>query len=119
MARNPFLEWLAPEALFRGEGRAELRVGVRPEFLQGQGKVHGGILASLLDTAMGSAAASLGGRVVTVDLSLSYLRPTVGPVLVAEARVVRAGDRLVFVEGWVREDGGEVVLGKGVFMRVG
>ncbi|KIX84442.1 PaaI family thioesterase [Thermus filiformis] len=120
MARNPFLEWLAPERFTRGEGRAELWLSVREEFLQAQGRVHGGVLASLLDTVMGSAAGSLGARVVTVDLAVSYLRPAEGPRLVAEGWVVRAGESLFFAEGAVRDEGGqEVARAKGIFFRVG
>jgi uncharacterized protein (TIGR00369 family) len=120
MARNPFLEWMAPEDFTRGEGRAELSVRVREEFLQARGWVHGGILASLLDTVMGSAAGSLGGRMVTVDLSVSYLRPATGARLYAKAQVVRGGESLLFVEGKItNEEGVDVAWGKGIFFRVG
>lgn len=120
MARNPFLAWLAPEGFVRGEGRAELWLPVREEFLQAQGQVHGGVLASVLDTVMGTAAGSLGLRVVTAELAVSYLRPARSFRLHAEARVVRAGESLVFVEGSVRNgEGEEVARGRGLFFRVG
>lgn len=120
MARNPFLDWLSPERFVRGEGRAELEVAVREEFLQARGAVHGGILASLLDTAMGSAAGSLGVRVVTADLNVSYLRPAVSHRLYVKAQVIYQGDRLYSVEGSVLDhNGSEVARGKGIFFRVG
>ncbi|MFW5905256.1 MAG: PaaI family thioesterase [archaeon] len=62
---------------------------------QGNGNVHGGIAASLIDTAGGlSVHASLDdpmqSGVATIDLNVSYLRPARGD-LVATAEVVRIG----------------------------
>jgi len=120
MARNSFLEWLAPERFTRGEGRAELWPSVWEELLQAQGRAHGGVLASLLDTVMGSAVGSLGVRVVTVDLAVSYLRPAEGTQLVAEDWVIRGGESLFFAEGVVRDDKGqEVAKARGIFFRGG
>ncbi|MCS6868503.1 PaaI family thioesterase [Thermus sp.] len=105
MAKNPFL---AREGLVWGEGKVELCLALQEEFLQAQGRVHGGALASVLDTLMGPAAGSLGVQVAT------------GPRLHARAEVVRAGESLAAVEGTVLDERGQrVARGKGRFSRVG
>ncbi len=91
---------------------------MRGEFLQGRGVVHDGILAALPDTALGHAVGSLGVEVVTVELSVSYLRPVREGLLQAQARVVHAGGRLFHATGEVLLEESEVALAKGIFYRV-
>jgi len=51
-------------------------VDARDEHLNPHGCVHGGLLATMLDVAMGNAVAEAGGeRPVTVALSVTYLEP--------------------------------------------
>src|SRR3546814_17812777 len=76
---------------------------------------HGGIVASLIDVAMGTAAG--GGNydtrrrlVVTLELKVNYLAPATGGTLIATAAVVRAGSRTA--------DRTSVVAGKGVAVRL-
>jgi uncharacterized protein (TIGR00369 family) len=100
--------------------RAVLRLPFRPELTQGAGVVAGGVLATLLDETM--AHAVLGGnepgqRTTTVDLSVSYLR-TVRPDsdLCCEARVVKRGNRVLFVEATASSDDREVARGTASFL---
>jgi uncharacterized protein (TIGR00369 family) len=64
--------------------------------------VHGGALATLVDTAATGAAWSDTGEGVagggTVDLTIHYLRPADGDSLVAEARVIHRGRSVCSVE---------------------
>lgn len=100
--------------------RAVLRLPFRPELTQGAGLVAGGVLATLLDEAM--AHAVLGGnapgqRTTTVDLSVSYLRAArPGADLVCEARVVKRGGRVLFVEASATSDGREAARATASFL---
>jgi uncharacterized protein (TIGR00369 family) len=79
----------------RGEAHIHLRI--RDELKQNRGVVHGGVIASLLDTATAFAVVSLlepGERVTTTDLTIHYLRPVTGGELAAVARIIRSGRRL-------------------------
>lgn len=58
------------------EGGAEGVVIVSPLFQGGPGLVHGGIVALLIDHAMGCVAARPGRPAMTARLALRYLRPT-------------------------------------------
>ncbi|TBH16061.1 PaaI family thioesterase [Thermus thermamylovorans] len=116
---SPFTRWFQVEVLRREGGEAELRLPVREEFLQGRGVVHGGILAALLDTALGNAVGSLGVEVVTAELSVSYLKPVRGGVLHARGYVLHAGGRLFHAAGEALLEGERVAWAKGLFYRVG
>ena len=75
------------------------------------GLVHGGVLAALIDTAMGCAVHSLlpvGAGYVTSECNVRYLRPVaVGSgALICVAEVVRPGRRTMVVESRISEDSG-------------
>ena len=65
------------------------------------GRVHGGVLTSLADTAAGVAVRSIrpeGKLSATTDLSISFIRPPLGKLLEAHAEVIHAGNRLYRTE---------------------
>ena len=96
----PFARLLGIELDDVGRGTATLGLHVRKELTQNHGVVHGGAIASLIDTATAFAIISLlepGEKVTTVDLTISYLRPITGGRITAVAEVVRAGRRLFVV----------------------
>lgn len=86
------------------EGRSVLTMAVRDELKQNHGVVHGGAIASLIDSAMAFAIIPLLAekeRTTTVDLTIHYLRPLTEGVAKSTARVVRAGRRVVVVSAEV------------------
>ena len=106
-----------------GRGLCVLELPFRPEFVGDPYRpaLHGGVIATLVDTCGGAAvwsAADAPDRVSTVDLRVDYLRP--GPMadLVCEARVLRMGNRVGVAEMRVfpaREPGTLIASGKGVY----
>jgi len=109
--RLPFLELLGARADHWEHGRAVVSLELRKELVNSWGSAHGGVLTSLLDVAMGAAAMTVDGQasgVVTVNLSVTFLRTGAGG-LVAEGRMMKGGRSLVFCEGEVRDQAGEVV----------
>ncbi|HEY3057983.1 MAG TPA: PaaI family thioesterase [Chloroflexota bacterium] len=76
------------------------------------GTVHGGVLATLADTAMGMVyAAQLedGETFATLELKINFLRPVWQGRLVATARVVQAGRTVGLTECDVVDDAGKLV----------
>jgi uncharacterized protein (TIGR00369 family) len=111
----PFLEFLGARAEHREKGRTLVSLEVRPELTNSWNFAHGGVVMTLLDCAMGSAARSLDDEVagvVTVNLTANFVRSCSG-LLRAEGRVLRGGRSLVFCEGEVRDASGELVT-KGI-----
>jgi uncharacterized protein (TIGR00369 family) len=100
----PFARLLGIELEGIASGTATLAVNVRKELTQNQGVLHGGAIASLIDTATAFAIISLlppREKVTTVDLAISYLRPVTRGRVKAVAKVVRAGRRLFVVSAEV------------------
>jgi len=112
----PFLTALGAELVQAGGGDAEVGLVIRPEHLNGFGGAHGGVLAALIDIAVGAAAASNGSPLrpnVTLALTTQYLRPAPGAGrVVAFARRRGGGGQIAFVDAEVRAPDG-VVLATG------
>ena len=103
----PFLKLLGIEIETVGPGTATLVVPVRPELMRNDWIVHGGVMASLIDSAFAFAIIPLlgdGERTVTVDLTIHYLRPLSSGTAKAVARVVRTGRRVVTVSADLFDD---------------
>lgn len=106
LASVPYAELLGIELLEIQPGTAVLGMKVRPELTQNNGVVHGGAIASLIDSATAFAIISLISpeqRVTTADLTVSYLRPVTHGELRAVATVLRAGRRLFVVSANVSD----------------
>jgi acyl-coenzyme A thioesterase PaaI-like protein len=54
------------------------------------------MIAALLDTACGFAAATLGGRVLASYFSMNCLRPALAQAFVAKGTTVRTGRKQIF-----------------------
>ena len=76
------------------------------------GTLHGGIYCGLADAAMGFAYASTlgeGETFTTIELKINFLRAVRKATLTAEARVVKAGGTVGYVECEVKDDSGKMV----------
>ena len=96
-AAVPYAKFLGLELGEMKPGEASLHLEVRDELRQNRGVVHGGAVASLIDTASAFAVVTQlepNERVTTTDLTIHYLRPVTAGRLTATARTVRAGRRL-------------------------
>jgi uncharacterized protein (TIGR00369 family) len=107
----PYAHLLGIELDEVSSGTATLGLKVRKPLTQNHDVVHGGAIASLIDTAMAFAIISLLApkeKVTTVDLTISYLRPLTKGRVIAVARVIRAGRRLFVVSADVFGDDGNL-----------
>ena len=108
----PFVQHLKILTEALGEGTARLSLPVEREFTNSLGTVHGGVIMSLLDVALCTAARTLHPDsigVITIDLSTSFIGGGSGERLVAEARVLKDARTMSFVEGEARNADGSLV----------
>jgi uncharacterized protein (TIGR00369 family) len=86
----------------------------------GAGFAHGGIIALLLDEAMGKVCRFRDVRAVTAELSVEYLKPVdVDKAIVVEGRETEMNGRNLFIRGEIRNESGDVLArGKGRFVVV-
>jgi uncharacterized protein (TIGR00369 family) len=99
--RVPFAHFLKLELGEMKRGAATLHLELRDELKQNNGVVHGGVIASLVDTAAAFAIiTSLEPEqtTTTVDLTIHYLRPLIRGRVTAKARLLRAGRRILAIE---------------------
>ena len=88
------------------------------EYQGGSGFLHGGIIALLLDEAMGKAARFHSEHAVTADLRVEYKRPIrVNSEIVVEGFVTRRDGRQLYHEGEIRNEAGDLLArGEGRFV---
>lgn len=81
------------------------------------GKVHGGVLALVLDQIFGEAAAAGGTPGMTGTLTLRYRRPTALGACSAQAWVESTAGIKTIVKGWLKDaDGETTVEAEGLFI---
>ena len=111
LAASPALGWLRPELVELDLDRAVLRLPYREELTNGSGTVHGGVLATLADTAVAFAlSTNFDGKMgfATADLTIHFLRRAKGDVW-AHASIAKKGKRInVGDVSIVDEDGGVI-----------
>jgi len=120
---SPLLDLIGP-LYGRGEGR-DLEIGLRVErkHCNARGTVHGGILATLADVALGYAMASSTRPptgAVTANLSLDFAGTAkVGDWLQSSVDIQKQGSRLAFANCYIAAGGERIVRASAVFLVTG
>jgi acyl-CoA thioesterase len=107
-AANPFFCMMGIDIEEIGNGNARLSLQVRPDMMNGEGWLQGGIFTALADEAMVLAIYSLLGQgesLATISESTTFLSGIQSGTLIAEGRVVRKGRRVAFAEAEVKSEG--------------
>jgi uncharacterized protein (TIGR00369 family) len=110
MSGDGFTGTIGLEVVRSDDGdEAEAAIDAGDGHLNPHGTVHGGVIATLVDSAMGAAVATGDVAPVTIDLTVTYLEPAGPGRLVARARVRRRGKRITIVEADVADADDEAV----------
>jgi uncharacterized protein (TIGR00369 family) len=107
----PFTRLLGMQREFSEGGRARFVIDARPEFENVIGAMHGGIVATLLDVAMASAAVSkvdFEMTAVTLSMNSTFIRPGQGR-LTGNGLVLAVDDAVASCEASVTDEGGHLV----------
>ena len=120
---GPFLAGLQAEPVAAEKGRATWRLVVAEQHLRTHGILHGGVVATLLDTAMGRAVSTLcrdDQSAVTAQLNVNFIRPVwIGETLTITGEVQHSGRQTAVTRGEIRTAAGVLVAtGSGTFMFV-
>jgi uncharacterized protein (TIGR00369 family) len=109
---SEFYRWAGIELVGAGSGEVEIAFEAGAQHVNLQGLVHGGMLATLADTAMGLAVRTVldpGRRHVTVQLGIEFLSPGRPGRIVAHGRSVKIGRQLGFAEADVVDARGRLL----------
>jgi uncharacterized protein (TIGR00369 family) len=96
-SRQAFMRTLGAEITSLGHGKIEIRLGFQSALTQQNGFIHAGVLTSIMDSACGYAAMSVGPEkhdVLSVEFKVNLLAPARGDYFVARAAVKRPGRNL-------------------------
>jgi uncharacterized protein (TIGR00369 family) len=107
-----YAERLGARTASADDGEARLSFEALEEHLNPAGTVHGGVLATLVDSAMGQAVRTATGEddvPATSQLTITYLRPGKPGPLTVTARVRTRGEHLTVCEADVEQGGRELV----------
>lgn len=122
MTEQGFQNYVGARVDEADDGRAVVTLDAGDDHANRHGTIHGGAVATLVDTAMGAAVYSKfdGEQApVTIEMKVTYLEPASIGRLTAKAEVRRAGKRITIVETEVlSEDGVMVAHGIGTFTTV-
>ena len=104
---NRYASLLGIELLDADKGQGRARLPVHDDLFHSGGIVHGGAAYSLADSTMAMALKScleFGEECSTIEMKISYLAPVRKGALSCEARVIRKGARIAFLEADVSTD---------------
>ena len=116
-ARETFEQYVRSRVAEVRAGHAELFIDIEPFHLNGNGTLHGGMYATLIDNAMGFAVADLTKvRIATTQMNVHFLAPISGGRITCVAEVVHRTRRTATAEAKVRAaDGTLLAMGTGAF----
>ena len=109
---SPFYRHLGMRVTEAADGTSRLRLPVTESMKNLYGTVHGGLLATLVDSACGVALATRlvrGESLVTMDLRINYLLPVQEGTLVAEGKVLHRGRKTGVAEACILDQTGRLV----------
>src|SRR5579862_3506223 len=111
----PVMRALDFDGVSFGEGRAAFRLTPQEFHYNPLGSVHGGVIATMVDSACGCAVHTMlpaGVFYTSLDLSVKFLRPVTirtGPIT-AEGTVVHLGRRTALAEARITDEAGKVYV---------
>jgi uncharacterized protein (TIGR00369 family) len=108
----PIARLIGFEAHHIADGRAVVTLAAGPQHANPMGTLHGGILCDIADAAMGMAFASTlapAESFTTVELKINFFRPVWNAQLKAEAKVVRRGSRIGYIECEITDESDRLV----------
>ena len=114
------------EVLDVAPGRSTTRITFRPDLTQPFGVIHGGVIATLIDTGIAHALMLTErfqqlrreqGALVSVDLRVKFFRPVSEGTMLCESTITRLGQKIIHAESVVTNDAGkEVARGDSIYM---
>ena len=108
----PFSQLIGMDLVDIRPGEAVIKIEMRDDLRQPGGLLHGGVTATLIDTAMAFAVRTHledHELTATIDLTVHYLRPHTSGTVTCTAKVVRAGKRIITLSAEAENEQGKVI----------
>ena len=108
----PFAQLIGMKLVGLKIDEAQISIEMRDDLRQPSGVLHGGVTATLIDTAMAFAVRTrlpMDEATATIDLTVHYLRPHLSGTFICTAKNVRAGKRIFTVSADVENEEGKLI----------
>jgi uncharacterized protein (TIGR00369 family) len=112
MPAPPFNQYLGVHVVRMEGGQAEAEIDLAPHHTNNRGVAHGGVVSSLLDSAMGAAVISAIPKewwCATTALNVQFVAGAHAGALRATGKVVRRGRAIAFVQGDAHDADGRLI----------
>lgn len=110
---SPYFTLISMKAREIGAGYSLFEIDLKENHLQPFGHVHGGVFASIIDSAASwslfYAIEDENGGLTSVDLKLNYLAPAVSGKLRAKGGQITLGKTLGYAEAQVTDESGKIL----------
>ncbi len=109
---NEFAKMIGMKLVAMKPDEATIEIEMRDQLRQPHGLLHGGVTATLIDTAMAFAVITVltkEEKASTVDLNVYYLRPHTDGKIFCTAKIIKAGKRLLTVSAEVANEQGKLI----------
>ena len=107
LSATAFYGWIGISLDTAARAEVTISMEIDERHVNLQGMVHGGVLATMADVAMGLAvrtAVEPGRRHVTIEMGIHYVRPAPRGRVRATGRAVRVGDQIAYAEADLTDD---------------
>jgi uncharacterized protein (TIGR00369 family) len=108
----PFAQLIGMRLVSLKPDEAQISIEMRDDLRQPSGVLHGGVTATLIDTAMAFAVRTrlpMVEATATIDLTVHYLRPHLSGTFICTAKTMRAGKRIFTVSADVHNEEGKLI----------
>jgi acyl-CoA thioesterase len=102
-------------------GEAVLEIPAQGEHLNPMGAIHGGLIFSLADAAMGFAIRTLNIVSVTAEANINFIQPVYkSDILTATGKVIKLGNNISVTQCEIKNKEGETIaVGRGTYYNTG
>ena len=118
LTQSAFSELIGCRVQSVQDGIAQVALSLEPQLRNRGGKLHGGVLFSLVDISMGLACSSVHGfdqQSVTIECKINYIRAVSDGEVLCIAKVIHPGRRTLVVEADVLQGDKLVAKAQGTF----
>jgi uncharacterized protein (TIGR00369 family) len=117
--KSPFTDPWEPLYSKRAEKSVQLGLRLAKPHTNARGLIHGGLIASLADNAMGYSCAQATGwttTFVTISLAVDYVGSAdIGQWLAVECEVIKTGSTICFAQALIKADDVVIARANGTF----
>lgn len=111
-SNSPFWQLIDMDLVDVKKGYAKTKIPYSNKLFNANGVIHGGVIFSAADTAVGVALVGMVDRndmLTTIEMKINYLKPFKGGEIFAEARIIHKGSQTAIGDVDIRDSNGNLV----------